>query len=93
MPESAISQAIAFAGGQIALRDALAEQGVHVTQQAISLWKTQGYAPANHHDSIVVAATLACMRRTGGDCVPPVDLVHRLADDIRIAALIRAAGG
>jgi hypothetical protein len=92
MNYSAIASAIAFAGGQIALRDALAEHNVHVTQQAISLWKTQGYAPANHHEAIVAAATLSCMRRSGGNCVPPSDLMSGLAKDIETAALNRAAG-
>jgi hypothetical protein len=93
MNESAIADAIAFAGGQIALRDALAEHNTHVTQQAISFWKTRGYAPANHHEAIIAAATLACMRRSGGTCVPPPDLLTRLAKDIETAALNRAAGG
>jgi hypothetical protein len=93
MNYSAIASAIAFAGGQIALRDALAEHNVHVTQQAISLWKTQGYAPSYHHEAIIAAATLSCMRRSGGNCVPPSDLMSGLAKDIETAAFNHAAGG
>ena len=93
MNDSAISRVITFAGGQIALRDALAEQGVTVTQQAISLWKTQGYAPTTHHWAIVVAATAACKRRSGENCVLQPDIRAQLAKDIETAALNRAAGG
>lgn len=55
--ESAISQAIRMAGGQVALREALIEAGAIVTQQAISLWKVQGYIPKDRHQA--VASVLA----------------------------------
>ena len=50
--ESAISQAIRMAGGQVALREALIDAGAIVTQQAISLWKVQGYIPRERHQAV-----------------------------------------
>lgn len=50
MPETAIAAAIAQMHGQVALQQALsAREEVSVTQQAISLWKLQGYAPEYRH--------------------------------------------
>jgi len=53
--ETAISQAIAAAGGQIALQVALIRAGHKITQQAISLWKVQRHAPRDRHDAIAQA--------------------------------------
>lgn len=50
MPETAIAAAIAQMHGQVALQQALWEQeGMSLSQQAISLWKQQGYAPEYRH--------------------------------------------
>lgn len=53
--QTAISQAIAAAGGQIALQVALMRAGHTITQQAISLWKVQKHAPLDRHEAIAQA--------------------------------------
>lgn len=76
---SYIAELIEEMDGQVALQSALAEYGVSITQQAISLWKTQGYAPANRH---AILAQLVADAPTG-----PVyhNARRRLAEDIQAA--------
>lgn len=50
--ETAIARAIRLACGQVRLREKLKRHGVAVTQQAISGWKVQGYAPRDRHSAI-----------------------------------------
>jgi len=50
--DTAIAKAIRLAKGQVRLQNKLKRHGVTVTQQAISCWKTAGYAPRNRHSAI-----------------------------------------
>jgi hypothetical protein len=86
MTETAIASAIRQMQGQVALQQALLDcAGASVTQQAISLWKTQGYAPRDRHEP------LARVLSDGHEELRESWLIA-LEQDVRIAALNKSAG-
>jgi hypothetical protein len=86
MPETAIERLIRQTGGQVALQQSLwRQEGVRVTQQAVSLWKTQGYAPRDRHEP------LARVLSDGHEELRESWLIA-LEQDVHIAALNKSAG-
>jgi hypothetical protein len=86
MTETAIASAIRQMQGQVALQQALLDcASTSVTQQAISLWKTQGYAPRDRHADIADVLS-------DGHVELYESWLIALERDVRIAALNKSAG-
>lgn len=85
MTETAIASAIRQMQGQVALQQALQQEGVFVTQQAISLWKTQGYAPRDRHASLAQVLSDGHLELIDSWLIA-------LEQDVRLAALNKSAG-